>query len=374
MRATERLDDLLPQWRKFTAPDLSRKAEAIAKEAVSELPAQTNTDDPAFRQGLKDAVTVRVIATTVEMVPQLIGWLEGMEIEVRGTGRLGPEVELSLRQWMPPFKPYLPRPESRIPVSSLAIAAAVGAALGAVVLGPLSLLVLGQREPGLFAGGLLGAALTVGLLSWLSRQPKILNTLQMVVGSASLISALAGVVSVIRSRSMGLLKGAAWISGCWVVLLLARPKAVGPTPKECSEALQPQVEQLLAQSADSALALVICHPDRVVVKANGDVTKKQPVLPTSLVDAIVVLDSAIENREKSSQLLEPAIRVVIQRVRSLGYQWRVLPKGTLYTTALEEQFDCYDLITDGQPVETLEPPVLCNGELLKRGKLRSVVE
>jgi len=289
-----------------------------------------------------------------------------------GTGRLGAEVELALRQWLPSFEPYLPPPESRIPTASLAIAAALGAALGAVVLGPLSWLVLGQREPGLFAGGLAGAALTIGLLSWLSRQPKILGTLQAVVGAASLFAALAGVVSAVRSRSTGLLKGAAWIAGCWLVLVLARPRLVGPTPAACREALQPQVELLLAQATDSALALILCHPDRVAMQVKEKAGKKRPVLPPALVDALVVLDAVFKGLKKSGQPLELAIDAVLHRVRALGYDWRVVPPGTPYDAALVGQFDCFDLVEVGQPVETLEAAVLCDGEPVKRGMLRSV--
>jgi hypothetical protein len=41
-------------------------------------------------------------------------------------------------------------------------------------------------------------------------------------------------------------------------------------------------------------------------------------------------------------------------------------------TTLDGQFDCFDLVEVGQPVETLEPAVLCDGEPVKRGMLRSV--
>ena len=100
--------------------------------------------------------------------------------------------------------------------------------------------------------------------------------------------------------------------------------------------------------------------------------KERPLLPSALVDSLVVLDAVFQGLNKTGRPLESAIDALLQRVRSLGYEWRIVPLGTSYDTALEEQFDCFDLVAFGQPVETLEPAVLFHGEPVKRGMLRSV--
>jgi hypothetical protein len=258
-----------------------------------------------------------------------------------------------------------------VPDTSLAFAALAGAVVGCLALTPLSLLILGQREPGLLVGGAAGAAMAVGLVSWLSHRPEVLGTLQKVVGAAGVLAPLAGVIRVLRQQAFGVLKSFGWIVGCWIVLLIARPRLTNPSSTQCREALRPQVAALLAHAADLVLALCWSHPDRAPRPEAGAGSDRPVTLPAPFVVALGVLNSVFEDDTTPTKHVHGAVRAVLQQVRKLGYEWQSIPTGTPYDAALEERFECFDQVVVGQLVETLEPAVVCQGKVSKKGMLRS---
>jgi hypothetical protein len=371
MSNIQRLEDLLPDWRKACAERVGATAEAVAQEATA-LPPARPAEEPARRAALASAVHDAAVRLAAEdLLPAALDFLAGQGLgpPAAALGRVRAEAASALRQRIPNFEPRLPPPTYRLPYLSLAVAAAVGGVLCLLALAPLSLLVLGQREPGLFVGGPLGALLSVALLAWLAQRPKILQALQTVVGVATVLAALGAVVQYFRRQSKGWFGAAAWIAGCWLLLLTVRPRLTPPTRDECREALRPQVERLLAHVVDLVLAICWAHPERC--PPPKPTPSAAAGLPPALAEALGVL-SAVADEEAPEKHLRGAVRAVLQRVHGEGYEWRSVPAGTPYDASLEAHFDCFDRVTVGQPVETLEPAFVRNGELVKRGTLRSL--
>lgn len=369
MNSSQRLEDLLPGWRKACAPVAGAGAAAIAGAATDGLPPRVDLGNGVQRLMITDAVESGVRSFAADtLLPDCVAWLAGQGDAVKNAPIVKAEVGRALRQWSPSFVPCLPTATERVPDVSLAFTALAGAVLGCLALTPLSLLLLGQRESGLLIGGAVGAALAVGIVSWLSHRSEVLDTLRNVVGAVGLVAALGGVVNVFRGRSLGLLKTAGWTIGCWLVLLVARPRLTGPSRASSRDALMPQVEGLLAQAADIVLALCWSHPERA---ARPDVPDRPADLPAPLVVSLGVLNAVFEDEATPAKHVQGAVRAVLQQVRKLGYEWQSVPTGTPYDAALDEQFECFDEVTLGQPVETLEPAIVCQGKVKQRGRLRS---
>jgi hypothetical protein len=372
MNSLNRLEDMACEWSKASEDRLAKAVAAITDDSIATLPAFAVSSDCTRRLAVRQAVLERISEfAAAELLPEILKWLDARGVAMPVSDRIRSDVDLALRQWSPSFDPYLPGPDSRIPFTSLALTAATGAVLGCLAATPLSLLLLGQREPGLLVGGVVGSGLTVGLVTYLSQQPRVLDVLQKVVGSAGIIAALGGAFQVLRGRSLGLLKSAAWIAGCWLVLLIARPRVMEPSREECRDALRPQVDQLLSRAVDLALMLCWCHPDRTVHDPAARSVELPLALPMSLTDALGVLQTVSADQDAPDKHRAGAVRSVLQRVRELGYEWQTVPAGTPYEANLLERFDCFDQVTVGQKVETLEPALLCRGKLVKQGLLRS---
>ena len=175
----------------------------------------------------------------------------------------------------------------------------------------------------------------------------------------------------LRGQSLGLLKSTGWIAGCWLVLLIVRPRITEPSQEECLETLKPQVDQLLARAVDLVLMLCWSHPNRTAQPPAFPPPEVTLALPSSVADALGVLQAVSADDNAPSKLLNGAVRSLLQRVQELGYEWQTVPAGTPYDAKLEERFDCFDQVSIGQHVETLEPALVCRGKLVKQGLLRS---
>ena len=168
------------------------------------------------------------------------------------------------------------------------------------------------------------------------------------------------------------MKGAVWIFGCWLVLLLARPRTTPASRDRYREALLPQVEAKLAEAAELVLALVFAHPDREERKAVTAKLESPASLPSSLADALGVLLNVFEDGQAPApRPLAGAIKSVLLRVRELGYEWESIPSGTLYCEDFDGRFECFDIVVIGQPVETLKPALVRRGQVVELGMLRS---
>ncbi|MDB5312786.1 MAG: hypothetical protein JWO38_6988 [Gemmataceae bacterium] len=373
MHRTHRFEDLLPDWRTVCEERVSNAAIKLTSEAATSLPAHVDPGDSTQQLALSETVTREVTRLAVEdLLPSCVGWLAQQQLlpPEPALDRVHAEAAVALRQRLPAFQAYLPPPTARIPYGSWAFPAAAGAALGCLALSPLSLLLFDQREAGLLVGGIAGAGIAVGLLAWVSERPKMLGCLQNLAGAASLFAALRAAVALFRAKSTRPLTAAAWVTGCWVLLLLVRPRLTGPVRDECRDALRPQVERHLAHAADLVLALCWSHPNR---RGAGDKRRADgPPIPEPVADALGMLRVVSEDENAPDRHLRNAIRALLQRVREGGYEWQAVPDGTPYDASLAEHFACFGLIEVGQPVEMLEPARIWNGKPDKPGQLRAM--
>jgi hypothetical protein len=370
MSNTQRFEDLLPLWRKETGERITAAAARMAQEAVANLPEVIKDDDPARLAAIRERVTTDVANFTSEdLVPGAVSWLaaQGFGPPEDTAARIQVEAVVALRQKLPPFQPALPPPTSRTAPLAWAVVAGIGTLLGWLVIAQLSLLVIGQREPGLLLGAPTGAAVAVGLLASLVQQPRLLDALRRVAGAPNLRDALKGVGKVFRKQALGGLRTVTLVFGGWLLLLIIRPRLRPPTRTASREALEGQIERLLAHAADLALAVCWSHPDRL----GAPVPSSAPTatLPGAVADALGVLQEAEAAGERH---LRGAVHALLQRVREEGYEWRDVPSGTPYSADLDGFFECFGLVRPGQPVETLEPALVRRGAVVKAGRLRSL--
>ena len=339
---------------------------------MAAVPAQGDARDPVQHAALSETINTKIGQIAVdELLPKCLDWLalQALGPPEKDIGRVRAETTIAIRSRLPAFHAHLPLPICRIAYGSWILPAAAGAALGALVLTPLSHLLLEKREPGLLVGGIVGSALTVGLLAWLAERPSLLSALQKSVGVASLAAGLAGTVQFFKAKSFALLKTAGCIAACWILLLLVRPKLKEPTRDECRETLRPQIEGFLAHAIDLVLALSWFHPDRTPtdVKKSGG-----PPLPARVADSLGVLWAISEDKDVPVKHLLGAVQALLQRVREQGYEWKSVADGTPYDAALEEQFECFGAIEGGMKVEMLEPARVLDNKLDKPGQLRAL--
>lgn len=371
MTSSRRIEDLLPEWRKLCAVRISDLAATVTDGAMATLPPDVDFSNPGKQAAISETINGKVSqVATEELLPQCLGWLSAQALgpTEKDVGRVRAESTIALRLRLPTFGAHLPPPTCRIPYGSWTLPAAAGAALGALALTPISMLLLEKREPGLLAGCIMGAALTVSLLAWLAERPSLLSALQKIAGAASLGAGLAGAIQIFRGRSSGLLKTAGGIAACWTLLLLVRPKLTGPTRDECQVAVRPQVERLVAHAVDLVLTLCWFHPDRGVKPV--DISTGPPI-PASVADALGVLWAVSEDGEGLSQHLPGAVRALLQRVREQGYEWKTVENGSRYDASLEDHFECFGIVESGTTIEMLEPARVWNNKLDKPGQVRA---
>jgi hypothetical protein len=372
MNTTNRLEDWLPKWRKACATLLSDATDSLADRAGNLLPARLEGNEGVHYDALKQSVNDGAKDFVVEkLLPECTKWLREQGSEGVSSAGARSDVGTALAFRFPNLELYLPPPASQISFASAAAAASIGAALGALALAVLSLILHGEGLPVLlFLGAVAGAGLTIGLVGWLAQRPKIVGVLQQAVAASGLLAALGGVFILLRRGPSGLLRSAGWIAGCWAVLLIARPRLIGPSREQCHVALHRQIQQLLAHCADLVLAVCWAHPDHEAPPT----VRTVEVLHQELYAPLRVLHSVYNAGKAADLSLRGPVGSVLQRLNELEYRWVAIPAGTSYNAEFVKQFESFGLITEGQRVETLEDAFVRDGALLEKGKLRSAEE
>lgn len=369
----ERLPDLLKQWRFDNADVIAAATEQITRKVTRGWSNNVDPGDRVVVHELENAVADEVAAFAAnELIPRGLQKLASEDVGPPEAlhARVKADCAVDVRRLVPPTGLFLPPPVSRIPYSSLALASAVGALLGCLVLTPVSLLLLGQREPGLLVGGMVGAGVVVTLVAWLSQRPAVRRILQGVVIVAGLFAAVAVVFKTVWRQPRSLTRRAGLIAACWVILVLARPRLFRPTKEQCGDALRPQISHLLNHAADLVLAFLWTHPLRAeATKASAPRVE----LPTPVAEAVAVLHAVAESGDASGRHLKLAVDALLLSVCQEGYAWQIVRTGTPYDGAMDEHFKPFGTVEFGQPVETLEPAITRHGKVVKRGVLRSCV-
>jgi hypothetical protein len=262
--------------------------------------------------------------------------------------------------------PPAPEPEDSVmDASALAAPAAVGAALGALALSPLTLLWFDNRPIGLALGGVLGAYLMVRVIGALIERPGVLAAAQRATAVAGGGIAINSVWRAIRGLTPSLFKSAAWLVAVPFLLTLVRPTAAR-RPSSAAE----RARTLAVVDRAAALALALCwsHPDRLPPPPKP---KSADPLPGPVWDALVRLKVDLA-RNSGIEDLRDSGADVFQRFQEAGFDWKSAPPGAPYDDAMAEAFDTFGLIAPGQAVRASRPALTRHGEVVRRGEVRRV--
>src|SRR5690349_1635420 len=117
----QRIEDLLPAWRKACERTVPDTAIAITDVAIATLPAHGHANDPVQQAAISEAINAKVGQLAVdELLPQCLGWLTSQELGPleKDTGRVRAESAIAIRLRLPVFQAHLPVPTCRIPYRS----------------------------------------------------------------------------------------------------------------------------------------------------------------------------------------------------------------------------------------------------------------
>jgi hypothetical protein len=255
-----------------------------------------------------------------------------------------------------------------------AIPAATGAALGALLMSPLTFLWFDNRLIGLFAGGALGAFLVVRGIAALLDRPRLMA----VIRSAAPLSGgglvIGGIWRAIRGQSLGWLRSGLWLAAAPLILSVLKPRPIGtqlaggkPVAVRDDDARR---DAQFAQAADIALAVAWSHPDRF--PAMIDRPRGEPdTLPRPVIVALSQLQGDL-TRGGSDHDIRESCDELLQRLQEGGYEWQTVPKGTAYEPDMAALFDVFGTIRPGQAVRTQRAAVTRNGQVMHRGELRRI--
>jgi hypothetical protein len=274
-------------------------------------------------------------------------------------------------QHLPSFEPPPPEATPQLPAWSSPVAAACGALLGMLLLTPLTLLLLGQRDVGLLAGGVLGSAALVSLVGVLSAAPRVraaVSTVLLVSGTGSLV---AGVWSYWRAQSTGWLRGSLGLLATGFVVFLARPRLNWPARAEYLQRVRRQLSLHLGQVADLVLGWCWAHPSRLPAPSQVQ-PEAAPLLPPLVCASLADLRSQLASSEGTPTDLRDSVEELLQRLEEDGYEWKSVAANTPFGEAMKEDFDTVGLITPGQLVRTRRAALRHRGQLVRKGELRRV--
>ncbi|CAH2598634.1 conserved membrane protein of unknown function [Rhodovastum atsumiense] len=263
--------------------------------------------------------------------------------------------------------PTAPAERVEVAGSAWAVPAAGGAALGALLVSPLTWIWLGNRAIGLFIGATLGAYLAVRGLAMLLERPALVAA----VRSAATLSGggmvVGGVWRAIRGQSIGLFRSVMWLAVAPLLLTLLQKQMtqLRAGPSRPGAGLR-QADR--THLADLALAVCWAHPDRL--------SPRPPAVRSgteALTGAVWLAISRLRTewqRGKPDKELAAACEELFQRFEEDGYEWRFVPRGQPYTAELVGTFDSFGAIAPGQPVRTRRAAIARQGQIIQKGEVR----
>lgn len=265
----------------------------------------------------------------------------------------------------------LPLPVSGPGLSAprLAIAAAIGSLLGMALLGGLLNLTLGVRGLGMLIGGPGGAALAmyaVGRLTESKALRGVLKTLLGVAWTADLLGAASLGLGALWGRlaGVGLLRRILVYAGVVSLLAFTRGGAQYDT-----RAYRDSVGDLIRQWVDVSSVLLCCLSARPVT------TPSETVLDAGLARAIQDL------HRSDATNLPAAAEALLLEARRMGLEGVSMPPRFVqsdraerprpsWNSELEQQYRPFGLIEDGDTVIVEDEPVIQNGRVLEKGRVR----
>ena len=341
MEQPRSFEDLLPAWQAY--------ARALAQAQIANPPANGASEAPSIHG--------RIALACPAWLAEQGAWLN------RDTdmAMVATEVRAALARLAGPFPEA---EESVMDASALAAPAAVGSALGALALSPLTLLWFDNRAIGLALGGVFGAYLMVRVVGALIDRPAVLAAAQRATALAGGGIAINGVWRAIRGLTPGLMKSAAWLVAVPFLLTLVKRTA---GPRLSTSAERARKLAMIDRTAALTLALSWSHPARLPPAPKPTAAQ----LPEPIWDALVRLKADLA-RNSSIDDMRDSCEDLFQRCQEAGFDWKTAPPGAPYDDAMAEAFDTFGLIAPGQPIRTSRAALTRNGEVVRRGEVRRV--
>jgi hypothetical protein len=322
----ERLEDLRTPWQAACGPAIDEAASRIAEQATNRLAPSSDEAASPTPPELSPAVDplVRDWAEGV-LLPTCLRWLKDTNRwpgdDRRDDAVVHDEMAAAL-QHLPTFPGSIPPPSLTLPLRAWAMAAAIGAGTGMLLLTPVSLVLLGQREIGLFAGGIAGATTLVVVLGILAGTPAVRSALGTALTVSSAGSLLAALVSHWRSRP-----GVGWFRAALVTLasafvtLLARPRVERLRRVDLVRELQHRLPGHLRHVADLVLSWCWVHPARESGAQSSSPPFPAPQIPSGVCLALAELHRALATAAGRSQVLmiaKPRVQIRRRAARTRG--------------------------------------------------------
>ena len=279
--------------------------------------------------------------------------------------RVEAEVQAALHQLVEP----LPEDEPAVEIRGAAWAgpAAVGAAVGALIVSPLTWIWFDNRAIGLFVGGTLGAFLAVRGLAALLDRPALVSALRSAASLTGGGMIVGGMWRAIRGQSIGLFRSVMWLTIAPLLLTVLQSRLValrsGPS---ANDPLRQRAE--LVQVADLALAVCWTHPDRLPPQA--EVLHTGPTQLTGAIWAALSRLHADLARTATGQELRDSCEEAFQRFQEDGYEWPSVTRGTPYAVEMTEAYDLFGSLAAGQLVRTQRSAVTRRGQVIHKGEIR----
>ena len=348
MEELHRLEDAIPAWR--------AKARLIAEAD----PRPRRDAEPAGR-ALDTLPYQRIASACLAWMTERGYWPN----QAADKTRVVNEIEAALRSLVPVSPP--PRQSGDVRGSAWAVTGAVGSAIGALLVSPLTFLWFDNRLIGLFLGGALGAFLAVRGVSALLERPRLVAVVRSATALSSGGVVMGGVWRAIRGEALGLGRSVLWLMAVPLVLSVLRPRLPGDAAPVRDDAAR---KADIARAADMALAVAWAHPERLAAPP-GAKRAEADRLPRPVIVALTQLQADIV-RGGSDKDIRDSCDDLMQRLQESGYEWTSIPKGTPYEPEMAGLFEVFGSIPSGASVRTQRAAMTRDGQLVHKGELRRV--
>ncbi|MFO0869946.1 MAG: hypothetical protein U0935_13520 [Pirellulales bacterium] len=364
---TTGLDRLRLAWQTDCAPllnDMVQRWLAEQRAAVTATPVKVApAGQPPAPRPLDITLRLWIEQT---LVPFCARWLAARLADGKEASSLSAPVEpshLRLRDLPPPPALRQADDEWSVPGSSWSLAAALGASAGMLAGAPLSLLVLGGRELGLFLGAIAGSAAAVAALAKLSQSPGLRRW---VVIASTASAATATVRGCLGGGRSAWWRATFLAAGSTLLACLATPR---PTRTRQIANLQEQELQLRRHLEHLADLILAWTWTSVATSPSGDA--EVPVDESPRLGKLSLLGLAELHQERwldrdRPDVLAGLIDEFFDLLRVDGLEFVAVSAGG-YEPAWREQF--HGLFTAGRRVRQRRPAALYRGRLVLKGEL-----
>lgn len=300
-------------------------------------------------------------------------------------------VSLCFRSTMPGLKVPEPPIFMRLGVSSAAFAGLFGAILGQLFITASSRLFLGMRDVGLVLGPPIGAFVMVAFVFFISKRKWLRTLLGITLGVASILEVwnlvrgpgiLVGTLRMVRPRfrDSHRMSGAIKRIGCYIagilLLFLATPK-----PVYDRESHEKTVKIVVEQWLNQAVILLMCIYHEITLSQSQDNTFD---MAAALKKIGKHLTSIYNCPAKDLHFLTSEL---IQEAQDLGFEGfdgqpaflespdnvkSVSRKRSVWKAKMQEKYDSFGYVEEGDEIVVEHEPVIFRGEILKKGVVRKL--